>query len=104
MRSQGKRTGILEFSEKTAERVEPRWAGTAGLPHQGQLPARLRPGTHRGGLSRGHLVSLLHPRSAGKNHPGTPHWGQNRRKRRFCPKSSYIIFTFSRNETARHSV
>jgi len=61
---------VTPVFENPAEGTQSRGPRPAGLPDEGELPARLRARSHRRGLSRGLLVSWLHAGSSGAHHPG----------------------------------
>src|SRR5947208_536440 len=65
LRAEGKGAGVVELFEEAARGIESPGAGTAGLPQQSQLPPRLHPWAHRGGLSGRSLVSLMHAGGVG---------------------------------------
>src|SRR5439155_2539005 len=60
--------------------IEARRARAGGVSKQGELSSRLRAWPHRGGLSRGRLVSLVYTRSIGANHSRPlDQWASGRR-------------------------
>ena len=85
------RLAVVGIFEAAAQGIGSRRPGTAGLSHQGQLPARVYARAGRGRLSRRRLVSLLHAGSAGARDPGTSDRRENCRGICLCQKPAVMI-------------
>ena len=72
VRAEGAGPGIVELPEATAGGIGPHMRRRVCVPHEGELPARLRAGPDCGRVSRGDLVPLRHAAGVGEDYPGAP--------------------------------
>src|SRR5271155_3034235 len=79
--------GVVGIFETAAEGIKFGWRGAAGLPDEGELPARVRARADSRRLSRRRVVSRLHAGSFGAHHSGTFDRRKNRRGIRVRKKS-----------------